>query len=279
MKTPPPPRAELVQQQADEEERRRAAAAVKLAEIDRRIAQRKAEEAAQACEAVILSVVKPEAEPAGHLPADSAEPQLSVPSSQSAEPGGAAVEAAVTRTSAKPSVAEPAVLQPISEPPSPAPNAWIKPLSITGSAAEELHVVLDSATPELNTAATADLAAADAAADKIAVAMAVVVPAGDSAELDAGTTEAIPRSVIGSLGQVEAADVDRGHRIQRGRGRARAECPQEGDTAADRCGNGRYLHDHVHIDVSALIGFIVLLTAILPNEFAIYHLSHESEPM
>lgn len=229
VRTPPPPRAELVQQQAEEEERRRTAAAAKLAEIDRRIAQRKAEEAALACEAATADVVEPEPEPVDTNLADSSEPQLAVPSPQISAP-------TVTAASVPSLAAEDAGQQQPIQGHSAAPNAWIKPLSIAGSTGEEQPAVLDSVAPavksELDVISVPD-SAASSAEEHAAV---VPVATAENPDWESAPSEAVTQPAIDSLGHVDPGDGPRGQRSQRGRGRARAERLNDAASAADRYG-------------------------------------------
>lgn len=226
VKTPPPPRAELVQQQAEEEERRLAAAAVKLAEIDQRIAQRKAEEAAVACGAN-AQVIEPEAEPAGSHLVDESELQIPAPSPQTAAP-------TVTLAASVPlAIAEDTGPQQPPQGPSAAPNAWIKPLSIAGSVGEDLPGVLDLVAPVVKSD-TDGIPLANSAATAEVHAVLLAVAAAECLDWEACSPEVVLQPAIGSLGHADPVDVARGHRTQRGRGRARAERPNDGASAVDR---------------------------------------------
>ena len=234
VRTPPPPRAELVQQQAEEEGRRRAAAAVKLAEIEQRIAHRKAEEAAVASEAAALLQAEAQCTPQG-----SAEQQVEAP-----------IAPPLSAPLPEVAAAERHMPQPSSQLPAPAlnapaPNAWTKPLPLanghgvvppaimeSGEAAGEI-IMPDSVSEGSPTDSAAAAAAAAAVVAESKGSERQQLVSLDCTKASGEGVSAHASASDGSLVPADAAD-SRGQRAPRGRGRARSERIPDGDSAADR---------------------------------------------
>ena len=215
VKAPPQPRAELLQQQALEEERRRAAAAAKLAEIEHRIAQRKAEEDAIAMEVAAVQGAEPEQ----CLPSDGAKQLATSSSHATAMPVEAAVEEqpAVVRAESLPSVL----------------NAWTKPLSVANSSESKPAI----AEPPAWSLPVAELEGASVATEPLtAESPAQMLIGGGSPDWQAVPDTAVIPASDDSLVPAEVND-GRGQKGQRGRGRSRGERAQDGDAsaAAERC--------------------------------------------